>query len=149
MKFAVDSMLGRLAKYLRFLGYDTLYAENSMDDLNLIKICREENRILLTRDKDLAKRYENAYYVKSADYREQIRDVFKKFSLNLDNALTLCSVCNVKLEKVDKIYVKGKVPEFVYSSHDEFFICPNCGRIYWQGSHTKNIMKMLEEIGKK
>jgi len=149
MKFAVDSMLGRLAKYLRFMGYDTLYAENSMDDINLIKICREENRILLTRDKDLAKRYENAYYVESADYREQIRDVFKKFSLNLDNALTLCSVCNVKLEKVYKNYVKGKVPDFVYSQHDEFFICPNCGRIYWQGSHTENIMKMLEEIGKK
>ncbi len=147
MKFAVDSMLGRLAKYLRFLGYDTFYSNNLVDDLSLIKICRDEDRILLTRDKELAKRYENSYYVKSPDYKEQIRDIFNKFSLNFEQVLTMCSVCNVKLQKIDKNYVRDKVPEIVYSSHDEFFICPKCKRIYWEGSHTKKILETLKELG--
>ena len=138
-------MLGKLAKYLRFLGYDTYYPKKGMEDDELIRIAREENRIIITRDKELAKR-SDGFYVTSENYLEQLKMVIEKFKLSDENMLTRCSVCNEPLVPVEKEKIKDKIPPYVYEHNDEFYICPKCGRVYWWGTHTDRIEKTLREI---
>ena len=145
LKFLVDHMLGKLAKYLRFMGYDVFYPTSTMDDSLLIKIARKEKRIILTRDKELAK-LGDGVFIPSDRYEEQLKYVISKFKLNMDNILTRCSICNEILVKVDKNEVKGKVPDYVYENNDEFYQCPKCHRIYWFGTHTRRIKEKIERI---
>ncbi len=147
MKFLVDHMLGKLAKYLRFMGYDVFYPPHNMDDDEIIRIAESEERKIITRDKELAKRA-NGFYVKSEDYREQLKIVAKKFNLRMrkDMFLSRCSVCNEPLVKVPKEEIRGKVPEYVYETHDKFYMCPKCHRIYWYGTHTERIEKEIRKI---
>jgi len=145
VKFVVDHMLGKLAKYLRFMGYDTYYPTGRMSDDEIMEIARKEGRILLTRDKELAKR-SGGIYVESENYEEQLKFVINRFHLNTDSLLSRCSICNVPLVKVDKREIKDKVPEYVYEHQDEFYMCPKCGRIYWYGSHTERIERKIREL---
>jgi uncharacterized protein with PIN domain len=138
-------MLGKLAKYLRFMGYDTYYPDGKMSDDEILKIARKEGRVIITRDKELARR-SNGFLVKSINYEEQLREVIKRFNLNTDNILSRCSVCNEPLIPVAKEEVRGKVPDYVYQNNDEFYICPKCHRIYWYGTHTAKIEKKIKEI---
>jgi len=150
IKFLVDHMLGKLAKYLRFMGYDVFYPPRNMSDNEIIRIAEKENRTIITRDRELAKRA-NGFYVKSGDYHEQLKMVAKKYRLKMNEEIFLsrCSVCNEPLVKVPKEEIRGKVPEYVYEHNDEFYICPKCHRIYWYGTHTerieRDIRKILEE----
>jgi len=145
VKFVVDHMLGKLAKYLRFMGYDTYYPTARMSDDEIMEIARKEGRILLTRDKELAKR-SGGIYVESENYEEQLKFVINRFHLNTDSLLSRCSICNVPLVKVGKREIKDKVPEYVYEHQDDFYMCPKCGRIYWYGSHTERIEKKIREL---
>jgi len=145
VKFVVDHMLGKLAKYLRFMGYDTYYPTGRMSDDEIMEIARKEGRILLTRDKELAKR-SGGIYIESENYEEQLKFVINRFHLNTDSLLSRCSICNVPLVKVDKREIKDKVPEYVYEHQDDFYMCPKCGRIYWYGSHTERIEKKIREL---
>ncbi len=145
MKFLADHMLGKLAKYLRFMGYDTYYPSGDMSDEEIIEIAQREGRIILTRDRELAARA-NGIYIESDDYREQLRFLVEKFGLSDDNLLTRCSVCNEPLVPVEKEKIRGRVPEYVYENHDEFYLCPKCNRVYWYGSHTERIEKEIREI---
>ena len=147
MKFLVDHMLGKLAKYLRFIGYDVFYPPRNMNDDEIILIAERESRKIITRDKELARRA-NGFYVNSDDYREQLKLVAKKFNLRMrdDIFLSRCSVCNEPLKRISKEEVRGKVPDYVYETHDEFYICPKCHRIYWYGTHTERIEREIREI---
>ena len=147
MKFICDEMLGSMAKWLRILGYDTKYVKN-MKDEEIAKIAREEERILLTRDKKLASKFKNSIYLENNGLKNQLRRIIKELALEIDdkNLLTRCIICNEKIEKIDKEKVKGMVPEHVYESHEEFYICPKCKRIYWIGTHFKNMKKFIESI---
>ncbi len=145
MKFLVDHMLGKLAKYLRFMGYDTYYPTGNLSDNALIKIAKEEGRIIITRDKELAKR-SNGFLVKSDNYKEQLREVIRHFNLNTENILSRCSVCNEPLVPVRKEEVKDKVPAYVYEHNEEFYMCPKCHRIYWYGTHTERIEREIKKI---
>ncbi|MEM4779137.1 MAG: Mut7-C RNAse domain-containing protein, partial [Thermoplasmata archaeon] len=118
----------------------------SYDDDSIINLAKSENRILLSRDKEICSKYEKSFLIKSEDYIEQLKEVIKEFKLDNKNMLTRCSICNVPLINIEKERVMGKVPENVYNTHDEFYMCPSCGRIYWMGSHTKNIIERLEEV---
>ncbi len=138
MKFLADHMLGKLARYLRFMGYDTYYPSGDMSDDEILKIARKDGRVILTRDKELARR-SGGLYVESEDYRQQLRQVIGFFGLTAERMLTRCSVCNSLLFKVPKGDVFGKVPDYVYSHHEEFYMCPVCKRIYWYGTHTERI----------
>lgn len=146
MKFITDHMLGKLAKYLRLLGYDTVYPEKPLDDDTIIDLARREERILLSRDRELCSRYQNSLLIKSDNYIEQLKEVVSKYGLRGEMILTRCSICNVNLIQVEKDTVKGIVPEHVYSMHDEFYKCPKCGRIYWMGTHTNRIVKTLKMV---
>ena len=145
MKFLVDHMLGKLAKYLRFLGYDTYYPKNRMSDDDLIKIAKDEGRIIITRDKELARR-SGGFYVPSENYLEQLKMVIERYNLKDDMMLTRCSICNEILVPVNKERVKDKIPPYVYEHQNEFYICPKCGRVYWWGTHTERIERTIRNI---
>jgi uncharacterized protein len=145
MKLLCDHMLGSLARWLRFMGYDTGYPEPG-PDRELIDRARQEGRILLTRDKELAAHVFGAIQVRSDDLEEQIREVAAVLQLRLVDPLSRCSLCNELLLPVPLGDVKGLVPEGVRSRHREFWRCPSCKRVYWQGSHWDKMVERLTHL---
>jgi len=145
MKFVADIMLGRLARWMRLLGFDVLYPDTS-DDKELLKFADE--RIILTRDKELGKK-ENVFLIKSVKIDEQLNQVINELNLKISRPLSRCSVCNQILAEVEKSSVKDLVPERIYNNHDTFWRCPDCNRIYWKGSHYDKIMDTVSRLKSK
>ncbi len=148
LKFMADSMLGRLARWLRILGYDVVY-ETSISDDDLIAKALRENRIILTMDRELADREsaKNVLLLKSYDYKEQLKHVITYYKIDCESHIfSRCLLCNERLDSIEKEKIKDKVPPYVYASHDEFDICQQCRRIYWSGTHRGNILETLDEI---
>ncbi len=145
MKLLCDHMLGSLARWLRFMGYDTGYPQPG-PDRELIDRARREGRILLTRDKELAARVSGTVQVRSDDLEGQIREVVAVLRLRLVDPLSRCSLCNELLVPVPLDDVKALVPEGVRSRHHEFWRCPSCRRIYWQGSHWDKMVERLNNL---
>lgn len=145
MKLLCDHMLGSLARWLRFMGYDTAYPEPGPDRA-LIDRVRSEGRILLTRDKELARRVSGSIQIRSDELDEQIREVAGALSLRLVDPLSRCSICNEVLLPVSRDDVKDTVPEVVRSRHQEFWRCSKCRRVYWQGSHWDKMVARLNEF---
>ncbi len=149
MKFIADNMLGKLAKYLRMMGYDTVYPPPS-DANGLIVLSKSEDRVILTRNSIFIRDFkpENYLFIESQHFSEQMIQVIKKFNLeiNTDNFFTLCMICNEHLFQVSKEEVKEKVPESVYINFKEFRQCPSCSRIYWHGGHTQRMENKLMGI---
>lgn len=149
-------MLGRLARWLRLLGYDTLYYPRIEDSL-LLRIAREEDRILLTRDTRLVKvRGLNNYLLLSEnDPFEQLKKVISTFGISpfskCDEAsatlpVNRCSLCNSILEDVPKEEAKDRVPEYVYLTMESFKKCLKCDKYYWEGTHRERLRKKLMDI---
>ena len=140
-------MLGTLAKWLRIYGFDTFYANRDINDSELLDISKKENRILITRDKNLiiTARRENlkTIEINTTDLDEQISIVLGKNKPDKTKILSRCIVCNAKVEDIKKQDVEGKVPEKVFKNKDKFWFCTNCNKIYWKGSHYE---KMFEKI---
>ncbi len=148
LKFMADSMLGRLARWLRILGCDVVY-EISISDDDLIAKALRENRIILTMDRELADREsaKNALLLKSFDYKEQLKHVITHYKIDCKSHIfSRCLLCNERLDSIEKEKIRDKVPPYVYASHDDFDICPQCRRIYWSGTHRDNILETLDEI---
>lgn len=145
MKLLCDHMLGTLAKWLRFLGYDTAYPDELEDD-DVKAMAAREGRTLLTRDRELSARVPGAFFVASDDPDEQLLTVVKAFHLNADDALSRCSVCNVLIEAVPKEQAKGRVPDGVYARQGDFWRCRQCGRFYWQGSHFGGVLAKVRAV---
>jgi len=145
MKLLCDHMLGSLARWLRFMGHDTAYP-NVMEDRALIAKAREEGRILVTRDRELAGRFDGAVQVRSDDLEEQIREVAAVLPLRVLDPLSRCSLCNSTLEPVPRDTVRDAVPEGVFARHDAFHRCPSCGKVYWQGSHWGKMIERLNNL---
>ena len=146
MKLLCDHMLGSLARWLRFMGYDTAYPEPT-SDRDLIDLARREERILLTRDKELAGRVRDAVGIRSDDLDEQIREVAAVLPLRLIDPLSRCSLCNSVLLPVSRDAIEELVPVGVRSRHEEFWRCPSCHRVYWQGSHWDKMVERLNHLG--
>ena len=142
-------MLGRLAKWLRLLGYDTKYV-SGVADKELLELAESEGRILLTRDTSLIrrKRCRNYVFIKSDHWREQLRQVYIQAGLNCDSMLTICAVCNMPLRTVDKDSVQSRVPAYVYRTQENFSACGNCSRIFWPATHITGILNELSKIKK-
>ena len=138
-------MLGSLARWLRFMGYDTSYPEPG-SDRDLIRIARGEGRILITRDKELANRFTGSIRLRSDVLEEQIREVATVLPLRLVDPLSRCSLCNTVLEPTSPEEVRAVVPEGVRSRHHEFWRCRSCGRVYWQGSHWDKMVERLNNL---
>jgi len=139
-RFVADAMLGRLATWLRILGYDVDYVR--VEDAALIERARETGRILLTRDTGLVRRRDLPPHllVHSDHVAEQLRQVIRTFHLApADPSARRCPRCNALVEPRTKAEVFGRVPEFVWSHQDAFWGCPACGRLYWAGSHRRRM----------
>ena len=145
MRFLCDAMLGRLAHWLRILGYDTAYSNT--DDHATARQARAEGRVLLTRDTQLAQRRGiQALLIHSDDLEEQIRQVLTAFDLKPQAAFSRCPVCNVPLRTLPKEAAGTRVPPYVLQNHDSFQECPTCMRVYWPGSHWKRIQERLDAM---
>ncbi len=147
MRLIADNMLGKLAKWLRFMGYDVLYPKVA-DDKELVNISRNEDRILLTRDKELVKIKDlNFIYINSAVLDEQLTQIINELKITtIKDSFTRCPECNMILEHVDKIEVKENVPAGVYQNQSEFWYCKDCNQYFWQGTHYTKIKNKLDKL---
>jgi uncharacterized protein with PIN domain len=145
MRFVLDVHLGRLATYLRLLGFDTLYA-NDYDDPTLARISHDERRILLTRDRGLLKRaaVTHGYFVRNTTPQEQLEEVVQRFDLaGASRPFTRCLRCNGVLVPVAKAEVVDRLPERVRAGQQEFWRCASCDHVYWQGTHYARMQRLI------
>ncbi|GBE02847.1 hypothetical protein BMS3Bbin06_00570 [bacterium BMS3Bbin06] len=147
-RFVADAMLGRLTRWLRFLGYDVLYFRD-IEDRELVKTARAGDRVILTRDRGLVQDFHVRHYlVESEILDEQLSEVLGRFPLK-QNPDRRCMKCNTEVVAVtNKEEIRDSVPEYVYFNHDSFQKCPSCGSIYWEGSHMRRIIKRIEKAVK-
>jgi len=142
-------MLGKLTRWLRMLGYNVKYS-NELDDAQLITITKKERRILLTRDLELYQQATakgvDALYLEGKTETEKLAELAKRFNikLDIDMATSRCPKCNARVKKIPKEKVADKVEKSTFAYYNEFWECPRCGQIYWQGAHWKRIRKTLE-----
>jgi uncharacterized protein with PIN domain len=144
IKFIADVMVGKLARWLRVLGFDVAYS-NKFEDDEILRISGSDNRIILTRDTGLAARVRDSrcLFIEDDDYREQIQQVLRAFELKDFAVFSRCLECNSLLEDVNKEAVFNDVPPYVYLTQDRFARCPSCRRIYWHGTHADEMLKRL------
>jgi len=150
-RFITDRMLGTLSRYLRFMGYNTLSANgfaegNAKEDTLLLNLAARENRILLTRDTELALRgKERAVLVKSEEVMDQVQQLIDRGLIIRRLMMTRCSLCNTELREA----TAREIARTDYAPEDKngyiFFWCDQCGKLYWNGSHGKHISKRIEQ----
>ncbi len=146
-RFIADAMLGRLARWLRLLGLDTLYFPDIRDP-DLLKIALREGRYILTRDTHFLKMKNlgNLSFVRSNEPLEQVREVIEKFSLK-KSLPGRCARCNGILREVEtKDSVRDMVPEYVFQNCSNFLECRVCGNVYWEGTHLKRFRAMRDRL---
>ena len=143
-RFVADHMLGSLARWLRMIGYDTVY-DKGLDDKGLAELARAENRFLLTRDKELGKE-PGALLLEQDDLDSQLKATGAKFGLKYNEDLIRCSTCNGDLQQLPKEEAKAVVPEGAYAGNDKFWKCSKCGKVFWKGSHWLGIMDRLKKL---
>ena len=148
-QFVLDVHLGKLASYLRLLGFDVLY-QNDYDDNELAQISSQQQRILLTQDSGLLKRsiVTYGYRVRSDNPRKQISEVLERFDL-YDAVIPLqrCPRCNGHLESVEKQTIYHRLPPFTRLYYHEFFECQGCNQLYWKGAHYERIQQLIQRFG--
>jgi uncharacterized protein len=147
-RFALDVHLGRLARYLRLLGYDCWWRRDVSDE-DLIAVALAEGRIILTRDRGLLKRrvVAEGYLVRETTRRRQVDEVLRRFNLfGTIQPFGRCLECNGELQRVTKAAVLDRLPPRTRLDYEDFERCPGCGRIYWQGSHYDRLRAVVEEI---
>jgi hypothetical protein len=148
LRFVLDGHLGRLAAYLRMLGFDTAYA-NRADDDALAALASREERTLLTRDRGLLKRaiVRRGYLVRSDRPHEQLREVVERFGLGPSSRLFgRCLRCNGLLEPIAPEAARPRVPPRVAAEQAEFRGCAACGGLYWRGSHHARMLRLIEAV---
>ncbi len=143
-RFVADHMLGSLARWLRMMGYDTVY-DKGLDDKRMADLAKAENRSLLTRDKELAKE-PGALLLEQDDLDSQLKAIGAKFGLKYNEGLIRCSACNGDLLELPKEEAKTVVPEGAFAGNDKFWKCSKCGKVFWKGSHWLGIMERLKKL---
>jgi len=146
LRFVADAHLGGLARLLRMAGFDTIYS-NSIDDGEIEAHAMDEDRIVLTRDRDLLKRrgVEYGCYVRALHSQEQLSEVIARYGLaERARPFTLCLHCNAPLRSVPKDAVLERLPPAVRDTQDTFSTCDVCRRVFWKGSHWKRMAAMLD-----
>lgn len=148
MRFVVDCMLGKLAKWLKILGFDTVFF-NRIEDEDLVAVARKEGRVLLTKDTGIISRYRDVktLFIESEDWEDQVRQVLDE--LDIRQAVrphTRCLSCNGLLKELPQSRARNLVTPFVFEHADSFALCPECGRVYWRGTHMKDMELKLTKI---
>jgi uncharacterized protein len=148
LKFVLDVHLGRLAGYLRMLGFDAVYA-NRASDHELVRISSEQNRILLTRDRGVLKHsaVTHGYWLRETDSRRQAAEVVRRFDLARSlRPFTRCMTCNEPLRAASKAEVRGRIPPAILEWCEEFRKCAGCQRVYWHGSHCRRMRRWIDQL---
>jgi uncharacterized protein with PIN domain len=147
-RFLADAHLGKLAHYLRMLGFDTLFF-NDAGDSQLAALSTTANRVLLTRDRALLmhKQITHGCYIHSIDARDQLLQVIRRLDL-VDSVrpFSRCMECNGMLQGAEKCQVKSKLPKGVASHYNAFWRCTGCGRIYWKGNHYRAMRDWISAL---
>ncbi|MFV8783355.1 Mut7-C RNAse domain-containing protein [Microbulbifer sp. SA54] len=146
--FILDCHLGRLARYLRLLGFDSLFYGHCADE-RLVEISRQQHRILLTRDLNLLKRkaLTHAYYVRATRPLNQVQEVVRRLQLQSGfEPFSRCTVCNGLLEAVEKKEIWALLPESSRRRFDKYARCADCGKVYWKGSHYTRMQRLVEQL---
>jgi uncharacterized protein with PIN domain len=147
-RFIADCNVGRLARWLRALGYDASF-HTHIEDAALVREAAAESRVLLTRDRDLLKRRViqsgsvRAILIRDDDVTAQLRQVFAELGLDIEQSLTRCIECNAELEPRPADRVAERVPPFVRRTQTRYSECPGCGRIYWAGTHWQHMREVF------
>ena len=153
--FIVDAMLGKLAKKLRLLGFDSLYSSNIEDD-ELLRVAKTENRIIITKDVQLAEKAKKheimTISITKSNEIDQFFQINEKVKLGrciVGANTSRCPVCNGDLKNINKKDVSNKVPVGVFENISDFWICNKCEKIYWEGTHIKNLQKFTDELNER
>lgn len=149
LSFLLDVHLGTLARYLRMAGFDTLYQSKDYGDAFLAEVASTDNHIMLSRDIGLLKRSKLNYghWVRNTNPKEQFKEIVQLYNLqNIFKPMSRCIKCNEPITLVKKEKIESIVPSKVYQWKEKFFQCSGCEKVYWEGSHHKNMMELLEEI---
>ena len=150
-RFIVDCNVGRLARWLRALGYDATFHVH-IEDAALVREAAAESRVLLTRDRDLLKRRViqsgavRAILIRYDDVTAQLRQVFAELGLDVEQSLTRCIECNAALEPAQADLVADRVPPFVRLTQTRYSECPGCGRVYWAGTHWQHMREVFAAL---
>jgi uncharacterized protein with PIN domain len=153
-KFIVDHNVGKLARWLRMMGYDTLFFEGSDDSQMVLRALRED-RIILTRDSEIMKRRVvtsgrlRIVLIDSEVPEQQMRQVMATLKLDCRfRPFTLCLECNQPLMERGREEVRNRVPPYVFKTQDQYMECPTCHRLYWRGTHWEAMTRKLEKLSK-
>jgi uncharacterized protein with PIN domain len=141
MKFVVDCMLGKLAKWLKILGFDTLYL-NRIEDHDLLLLARREKRVLLTKDQELLAAAGDLprLFIESDNWQDQLEQVLDAFRLrSRTRPHSRCLACNIELKRIPKKLARNLVTPFVFERASSFAVCPSCGRVFWPGTHFQDM----------
>jgi uncharacterized protein with PIN domain len=149
IKFLADRMLGKLAKGLRMLGYDTAYYRGG-EAYPLIKLAREEGRAILTRNTKLLPKRPEDRIIQIAAMKPslQLKELFQRKVISLKEGapFSRCLLCNLPLDEIPRDEAEGKVPDYILYQQKTFSRCPQCLRIYWQGSHQDHMQRKVSEL---
>jgi uncharacterized protein with PIN domain len=144
--FILDVHLGKLARYLRLLGFDVAYA-NHWDDPEIVQKALEEHRTILTRDRGLLERRAvvSGYLVQNLKPEDQLQEVLDRFGLRpfLD-PYSRCPLCGTPIEPISKEQVLSLLPPKVAKRYRKFYHCPSCGKVYWKGDHFRNLSPLIQ-----
>ena len=147
----VDINVGRLAKWLRAMGYDTIFPKENGDN-ELVRIALRENRVLVTRDAGIVLRrvvrlgQMSVALIEKDDLRSQLKQLVQDLELDLSGGFSLCVCCNEPLHSIDKQDVVDLLPPYVLLTQPKFFECPECRRFYWPGTHWANMKSELSQV---
>lgn len=146
--FAADRALGALAKWLRILGYDTVYESDSSSQSFFENL--EVDRILLTRTRKIQKKFavHRTVFITSNYRADQLKQVIDEIGINPSDIrpFSRCIKCNLTIAEVKKEEVYGRVPDFIWETHDTFNKCGQCKRIYWSGTHSVGCMEIINQL---
>ena len=150
-RFVVDVNVGRLAKWLRVMGYDTEFPRGE-DDNDLVRIALRENRVLVTRDAGIGRRRAvrqglmRLVHIKDDGLRSQLRQLVRDLTLNLEGGFSRCVHCNQLLHPVEKGAVASRLPHYVFQNHQNFMECSQRRRLYWRGTHWSAMVSQLAQV---
>lgn len=153
--FFVDAMLGNIAKKLRIMGFDCMYDAN-IDDNELIKQAKKDNRIIISKDFELVKKSSNfgvrSIFLEKGNEFEQLYEIILKLNLKkieIDGDNARCPKCNSKTEFIKKDLVSNKLPTGVLDHNEKFWICKNCDKVFWEGSHMISLKKFAKRLNER
>ena len=152
VKFIVDGMHGTLARKLRIYGFDTIF-DPKADDEALLEVGREEGRALITSDRGLhraaLKNEIKSILLTGETDEDRMTTLFRRLKMTvstLNPEISRCPMCNGMLKPIERPSLRGRIPEGVLQRKDEFYICPSCGKVYWEGSHWRRIRAFAKRV---